>query len=91
MHLTYRHELMKQTPLVRDYAETSTAFHSGNGNGENAVAAGLHKILALAFVCFDAWLRPLFSRTERPNLSPMQECDPYIKGLLRYLRSQRMD
>ena len=91
MHLTYRHELMKHTPLARDYAETSTVFHSGKGNGENAVAGRLHGILALTLACFDTWLKPLFSRAEKQNLSPMQEYDPYVKGLARYLQSQRMD
>ena len=53
MDLTYRHELMKQTPLASDYAETSTPFHSGNGNGEDTVAGRIHKILVLTLVCFD--------------------------------------
>jgi hypothetical protein len=91
MHLTYRYELMKQTPLVRDYAETSVPFHSGNGNGENGIADRLHGILALVFTCFDTWLKLLFSRAERQNLSPIQEYDPYVKGLARYLQSQRTD
>ena len=91
MHLTYRHGLMKQTPSARYYAETSTSFHSGNGNGENAVAGRLHAILALTLACFDTWLKPLFSGAKRQNLSPIQEYDPYVKGLARYLQSHRMD
>jgi len=91
MHLTHRHELMKQTPLAPDYAETSIPFHSGNGNGDETVAGRIHKILALTLVCFDRWLKPLFSNAERKSLSPIQEYDPYVKGLLRYLQSQRMD
>lgn len=97
MHLTYRQELMQQTPLPRDYAETTMLFHSGNGNGEGAVAGRVHKILALALVCFDTWIKPLFSQAERQELSPIQEHDPYVEGLLRYLQllryiqSQRRD
>lgn len=91
MQLTYRHELMKHTPPARYYAETSMPFHSGDGNGRNAVAGRLHAILALTLACFDTWLKRLFSRAERQNLSPIQEYDPYVKGLARYLQSQRMD
>jgi hypothetical protein len=91
MHLTYRHELMKQTPLALNYAELSTPFHGGNGNGEETVAGRIHKILALTFACFDRWLKPLFSQAEEQNLSPVQEYDPYVEGLLRCLQSQRRD
>ena len=92
MRFAYRHEheLMKQTPLALDYAETSTSFHDGNGNGEGAVAAGVHKILVLTFACFEKWLKPLFSQgDERQNPSPIHEYDPYVVGLMRYLQSQR--
>ena len=91
MSLTYRDELMKQTPLALDYAETSTPFHSGNGNGEETVAATVHKILVLTLACFDKWLKPLVPQTERQNLSRIQENDPYVEGLLRCLQSQRRD
>ena len=89
MYLTYRSELMKQTPLSPAYAGTNMTFHSGNGNREGTVAGMVHKILALAFVCFDTWLKPLFSQAEMQNASPIQEHDPYVVGLLRYLQSQR--
>jgi hypothetical protein len=82
---------MKQTPLASVYAETSTPFHSGDGNGEDTVAGRIHKILVLTLVCFDRWLKPLFSNGERQSLSPIQEYDPYVEGLLRYLQSQRRD
>ena len=88
MHLTYRHEVMKQTPLAPDYTETGTPFHSGNGSGEDTLAGRVHKILVLTLVCFDRWLKPLFSQAERQNLSLIQEYDPYVAGLLRYLQSQ---
>ena len=91
MSLTYRHELMKQTPLAPDHAETSMPPYGGNGNGEGTVAARIHKILVLSLVCFDRWLRPLFSQAESQNLSPVQEYDPYVQGLLRSLQSQRRD
>jgi hypothetical protein len=91
MHLTHRHELMKQTSLAPDYAKTDTPFHSGNGNGEDTVAGRVHKILVLTLICFDRWLKPLFSNAERQNLSPIQEYDPYVEGLLRYLQSQKRD
>ena len=91
MHLTYCHELMEQTLLAPDYAEISMPFHGGNGNGEGVVAGMVHKILALAFICFDMWLKPLFSQAERQNPSPVQEYDPYVEGLLRYLQSRRRD
>jgi hypothetical protein len=86
-----RNELMKQTPLVPYYTETSMPFHFGNENRGGAVAGTVHRILALAFVCFDAWLKPLFSREEIQNPSPIQECDPYLLGLLQYLQSHRRD
>jgi hypothetical protein len=38
-----------------------------------------------------AWLKPLFSQTERQNPSPIQEHDPYVEGLLRYLQSRKRD
>jgi hypothetical protein len=82
---------MKQTPLAPDYAETSMPFHGGNGNGKGAVAGRVHKILALTFACFDTLLKPLLAQTERHNLSPIQEYDPYVVGLLRYLQSGRRD
>jgi hypothetical protein len=91
MYLTYRHELMQQTPLALDYAQKSMPFHGGHGNGEGTVSAGVHKILMLTFVCFETWLKPLFSHAERHNLSPIHEYDPYVVGLLRYLQSQRRD
>jgi hypothetical protein len=91
MHLAYHHELMKQAPPARHYAETSTSFPSGNGKGENAVSGTLHRILALTLACFDTWLKPLLSGAKRQNLSPIQEYDPYVKGLARYLQSHRMD
>ena len=92
MRFAYRHELMKQTPLAPDYAETSMSFHGGNGNGEGAVAAGVHKILVLTFACFETWLKPLFSQgEERQDPSPIHEYDPYVVGLMRYLQSQRRD
>jgi hypothetical protein len=91
MYLTYRHELMKQTPLAPDYAETSMPFHSGNGNGEGAAARRVHKILSFIFVYFDTWLKPLFSRVEKQNLSTIQEYDPYVGSLLRYLQNRRGD
>jgi hypothetical protein len=37
------------------------------------------------------WLKPLFSQAERQNPSPIQEYDPYVEGLLRYLQSRRRD
>jgi hypothetical protein len=80
---------MKQAPLAPDFAETHMSFHGGNGNGEGAVAAGVHKILALAFICFDTWIKPLLSQEERQNLSPIHEYDPYVVGLVQYLQSQR--
>jgi hypothetical protein len=90
MRFAFRHELMKQTPLTPDYAETSMSFQGGNGNGEGAVAAGVHKILVLTFACFETWLKPLFSQgEERQNPSPIHEYDPYMVGLMRYLQSQR--
>jgi hypothetical protein len=91
MSLTYRHELMKQTPLAPDYAGRNAPFHSGNGKGEGTIAGGLHKILALTFACFDRWVKPLVSQTETLNPSPIQEYDPYVEGLLRCLQSQRRD
>ncbi len=91
MRLTYRRELMKQTSLARYYAETSKSFYNGNGNGENSLAAGLHGIIRLTFACFAAWVKPLFSRAEPPKLSPIQEYDPYVRGLARYLQGLRMD
>jgi hypothetical protein len=87
MRHAFRYELMKQTPLGPDYAETSMPFHGGNGNEEGAVA-GVHKILALAFICFDTLIKPLFSQAERQNLSPIEEYDPYVVGLLQCLQSQ---
>jgi hypothetical protein len=89
MRLAFRHELMKQTQLGQDYAETSMPFHGGNGNEEGAVAAGVHKILALTYICFDTWIKPLLSQEERQNLIPIHEYDPYVVGLMRYLQSQR--
>lgn len=90
MQFTYRHKLMKQTPPARYYAETGTFSPSGNGKGENAVSGALHRILALTLACFDTWLKPLFLRAQGQNLSPIQEHDPYVSGLARYLQSQRM-
>ena len=91
MHLTYRHELTKQTPLSPSYAETNTPFYSGNGSGEETVAGWVHKSLVLTLICFDRWLKPLVSQAERQNLSPIQERDPYVEGLLRCLQGQRRD
>lgn len=92
MRFAYRHELIKQTPLAPDYAETSMSFHSGNRNGEGALAAGVHKILVLTFACFETWLKPLFSQgEERQNSSHIHEYDPYVVRLMRYLQSQRRD
>jgi hypothetical protein len=88
MHRTYRYGLMKQNPLVPDYAESSMPFHGGNGNGECSVAGRIHNILTIAFVCLDTWLKPLLSQAERQNLCPVQEYDPYVAGLLRYLRAR---
>jgi hypothetical protein len=88
MDLAHRRELTKQAPLAPEYAETSTYFHGGNGDGEDTVAGEVHKILALTLVCFDRWLKPLFSDAERQSLSPIQEHDPYVGVLLRYHRSQ---
>ena len=84
----YRYKLMKQTPLVPDYAESSMPFHGGNGNGECTVSGRVHKILTLAFICFDTLIKPLFSQAERQNLSPIEEYDPYVVGLLQCLQSQ---
>lgn len=92
MRFPYRHELMKQTPLASDYAEACMSFHGGNGNGEGAVAAEVHKILVLTFACFETWLKPLFSQgEERRDPSPIHEYDPYVVGLIRYLQSKRRD
>ncbi len=91
MRLIYHYELIKQTPLAGDRAKTTVSFYGGNRNRENAVYGALHKLLALALACFDSWLKPLFGQAERQTLSPIQECDPYVKGLLRYLQGQRMD
>lgn len=92
MHFAYRHELIKQTPLSPDYVETSMSFHGGSGKGDGAVATGVHKILVLTFACFEAWLKPLFSQgEERQDPSPIHEYDPYVVGLMRYLRCQRRD
>lgn len=91
MDLTHRRELTKQAPMAQEYAETSTYFHGGNGDGEDTVAGRVHKILALTLVCFDRWLKPLFLDAESQSLSPIQEHDPYVEGLLRYLQSQRRD
>ena len=89
MSLTYRHELMKRTPLAPDYAGTNTPFHSRNGKGEDTIAGRVHKILVLTLACFDKWLKPLFSQAEEQKLSPIQEYDPYVEGLLRCLQSQQ--
>lgn len=91
MHLTYRHELMEQTLLAPDYAEINMPFCGGNGNREDAVDGRVHNMLALAFVCLDTGPKPLFSHAERQNPSPIQEYDPYVEGLLRYLQNRRRD
>jgi hypothetical protein len=91
MHLTHRYELMKQTPVAPDYTETRMQIHSGNGNGEGPVSVMVHKILALASVCFDTWLKPLFYKAERQNPTLIQEYDPYVVGLLRNLQSWKRD
>jgi hypothetical protein len=46
-------------------------------------------MIPLAFVCFDTWLKPLFSQVERHNLEPVQECYPYVVGLLGYIQTHR--
>jgi hypothetical protein len=88
MHVTDRHKLVKRTLLVPDYTEAGMPF-------EGPIAHKLHQILALTFVCFDAWLKPLFSQAKEQSLSPVQEydpyADPYIAGLLRHLQTQRRD
>jgi len=89
MHVTDRVALIKQSSLAPDYTETSIPFCDGSGKGEGAIAAGVHRIFALAFVCLGAWLKPLFSRAGRENLSTIHEYDPYVVGLMRYLQSQR--
>ena len=82
----------KQTPMAPEYAEISTSsLQGGNGDGEGTVAGRVHKIFVLALACFGRWLKPLFSNAERQNLSPIQEHDPYVEGLLRYIQSQRRD
>jgi len=81
----------KQTPMATEYTETSKPFHGENGDGEDTVAGRVHTIFVLALACFDRWLKPLFSNAERQNLSPIQEHDPYVEGLLRYLQSQGRD
>jgi hypothetical protein len=91
MHPIYRHDLVKQTPLALDYAETNTPFHCGNGNREETIADRIHRILMLALVCFDKWLKPMLSQAEGQTLSPIQERDPYVEGLLRSLQSHRRD
>jgi hypothetical protein len=87
MHSTYRHGLMEQTLPAPDCAEISMTFHGGNE--ESSVAERVHKVLALVFVCLDMCLKPMFSRTEKWNPSPIQDYDPYIEGLLQYLQSRR--
>jgi hypothetical protein len=87
----YHNPLVKQTPPTPDYAETRMPFHGGNGDQEGTVAVGVHKMLMLTFVCFQTWLKPLFSHAERNSLSPVHEYDPYVVGLLRYLQGQRKD
>jgi len=89
MHLTYHSPLRKQTLGAPDYAETSMSFHGGDGDREGDVAAEVQEILTLAFVCFEVWLKPLFSQPGRHNLSPIHEYDPYVAGLTRYLQGQR--
>jgi hypothetical protein len=89
MHITYRHEIVKQTHP--DYALTRMPFYSANGEREGAVAGRVHRILGLISLCFDRWLKPLFFRAERNIPSPIQERDPYVEALLRYLQGKRRD
>jgi hypothetical protein len=89
MHVTYHHELMKQTPP--EYAATGIPFCSGDRKREDAVAGSVHKTLGLIFLYFDRWLKPFFSQADRKIPSPIQERDPYVVGLLRYLQSMRRD
>ena len=89
MHVTDRVALIKQNSLAPDYTETSIPFHDGSGKGEGAIADEVHRIIALAFVCLGAWLKPLFSRAGRESLSTIHEYDPYVVGLMRYLQGQR--
>ncbi len=91
MHLNRRHELMKQTPLAPYYAQISTPFHSGDGNREAASAGTLHKISDLALACFNRLLKPLFPSDKMQDPSPIQECDPYLLGLLQYLQGRKRD
>jgi hypothetical protein len=91
MYIDHSHGLMKQTTL--DYVAPNMLFRSANNsrNGEGALAGRVNKILELVFVYFDRWVRPPFSQPEKNIPSPIQESDPYVECLLRYLESRRRD
>ena len=83
MRVTDWHKLIEQTRPAPDH------------NEESLVARKVHEVLALTFLCFDAWIKPLFSQVKGQKPSPVQEydpyADPYVAGLLRYLNSRRRD
>jgi hypothetical protein len=89
MHVTHSHGLMKRTPP--DYVVPNMLFRSANRNGEDALAGRVNKILGLIFAYFDRWVKPFFSQAGKKIPSPIQERDPYVEGLLRYLQSRRRD
>ncbi len=47
--------------------------------------AKLHEIVLLTLLWFDRWLHPRLSRSRDHLVSPIQENDPYVEGLIRAL------
>jgi hypothetical protein len=89
MHLGDASDLIKVPLFSRDLSEAVSPFNGQEERSEWAVMKGLHQIITLSLECFNAWLRPLLSRSRKDAVSSVQDHDPYLESLLRALHGHK--
>jgi hypothetical protein len=82
MDVAQASELINKTSVNRDGSEMISLFNGHEKRSKCGLATNLHRIIAASLLCFNKRLKPLLPHPRSEMLSPVQDCDPYLKGLL---------
>jgi len=73
----------------RDSCEMISLRNGHEKRSKCGLATNLRMIIAVSLLCFNGWLKPLLPHSRNEMLSPVQDCDPYLIGLLMALHGQK--
>lgn len=89
MDIAQASESIKKTSVNRASSEMISLFKGHEKRSKCGLATNLRRTIAVSLLCFNKWLKPLLPHSRNEMLSPVQDCDPYLKGLLIALHGQK--